>query len=192
MALDSRSGLVISLCEKVLEEALALVPPDGLGAMPRMDVAECVQGRFHAPNLLQLMLVTHAAVLRQVEVPFRWVVSDEDVDVVRDSVGPRILPARVLECVFLAAHLGNLWRTVDLQDPVVRESQRDGRVLQVVDAAPVELALRVACVVGGAAALVEVAVVVACDNHDVAEAVSGPRPWLLQRLEPVDALLDGR
>jgi len=67
-------------------------------------------------------------------------------------------------------------------------------VLEVYDLPPVQfppiLALRGARVVRAATAFVEVAVVVACYDEDVAVSVAGAGPGFLQGLEPVEGLLD--
>lgn len=64
-------------------------------------------------------------------------------------------------------------------------------MLEVVNAAPVELPLGITGVLGATAALVKVAVVVASNDDDMPEAICGAWPGLLQGLEPVYALLDG-
>lgn len=156
---------------ELLEGSLAGIPPDGLTAVAGVDVSEGVHRRLHAPDFLQLELVPHAAAGWQVEVPLRRVVRDQHVHIVGDGVAPGVLSPVVLEGELLAAALWDLRRPVDFQLSLVREVQGDGRVLQVVDFAPVQRAVSVFLVVQTPAALVEIAVVVAAHHDDVEKAI---------------------
>ena len=111
--------------------------------------------------------------------PFGGIVRDEHVDVVGDGVAPGILAARVLERELFAAALGDLGGAVDDESAVANKREGDGFVLQVDDVAPVEGAVALGFVEVGAGARVEVRVVVAADDDDVAVAGTGAVPRFL-------------
>jgi len=81
-----------------------------------VDVAAHVQARADAPALAQQPLAADAGV-EQVEVELGRGVGHEDIDVPRHRRAPRVLAARVLECVRGVAARGRLRRPVDRDVP---------------------------------------------------------------------------
>lgn len=67
-------------------ETCTLIPPHILLPMTRMDMTKDVKRRFHSPYLLQFVFAAQSTIGGNVEMPFRWIVCDQNIRIVGNGI----------------------------------------------------------------------------------------------------------
>ena len=109
----------------LLEYPLALIPPGILSAMSSVHMPKHMQRGFDPPDFLEQPFATQASILGYVEVPFRWIMRHQHVNIVRYGITPGILSTEVLKGELFATTFWYLRSAIHFERAPPGKSERD-------------------------------------------------------------------